>query len=59
METKQFIRKYQPIKYNLIKPIKYPDSERSFLKDELCKSNMIGKDNDIILRMFCYDAKWP
>lgn len=59
METKQFIRKYQPVNYNPIKSIKYPDSERSFLKDELCHSNAIGKDNDKILKMFCYDAKWP
>lgn len=53
----RFKREYRAVKYNPIRQIEYPDSKRSFLRDESCHSNMIGKDNDKILGMFCYDAK--
>ena len=54
----RFKRKYQPVKYNPIRQIEYSDSKRTFLKNESCQSNTIGKDNDKILGMFCYDAKY-
>lgn len=53
----QLIRVYEPVKYNPIRPNIYPDSERSFLRDESCRSNVIGKDNDKILGISCYDAE--
>ena len=39
-----------------IKPIEYPDSERGFLRHSECKSNIIGKDNDKMATIFCYDS---
>lgn len=54
----RFKRKYQPVKYNPIRQIEYSDSKRTFLKNESCQSNTIGKDNDKILGMFCYDTKY-
>lgn len=57
LEIKKFKRKHRKVKYNPIRPIKYPDSKRSCLRDESCRSNVIGKENGIILGMFCYDAK--
>lgn len=53
----KFRRKHQAVKYNPIRPIKYPNSKRSCLRDESCQSNVIGKDNGKILGIFCCDAK--
>lgn len=47
---------YKQPKHNPIKPIEYPDSERGFLRHSECKSNIIGKDNDKMTTIFCYDA---
>lgn len=51
------IEDHTQLEYNPIRPIKYPSTERSFLRDESCQSNIIGKDNSKILGIFCYDAK--
>lgn len=51
-----FRRKYRPVDYNPIHPITIPDHTTTFLGDTAVTSNEIGKDNDRLLGMFCYDA---
>ena len=57
LKNVHFERKYKPFKYNKIKTIDYPSSERGFLRHNSCTSNIIGEDNDKIVGIFCYDAK--
>ena len=51
-----FRRKYKFVNYNPIRPIEYPDHTTSLLGDTAVTSNIIGKDNEKILGMFCSDA---
>lgn len=57
LKKNKFNREYRPIKYNPIRPLVYPDHERTLLGDTAVKSNVIGTENDRILGMFFYDAK--
>lgn len=53
----EFVRKYQPVNYNPIRPFVYQDSGRSFLKHASCTTNALGVEYDTPA-MFCYDAHY-
>ena len=44
---------YCPAKSDTVHKVKCSNSKRNFLGDESCKSNIIGKDNEKIGRLFC------
>ena len=51
-----FKRNNKSVKYNPIRPIKYPEHTTSLLGDTAVTSNIIGEDNGTILGLFCYDG---
>ena len=52
----KFIRKYIPVKHNPIRPLEYPEHSTTFFGDTAVKTNIIGKENECILGLFCRDA---
>ncbi len=57
-KEEKFRSKYKKtITYNPIRPIEYPDSERTLLRHSEVTTNVIGTDNNKIQGMFCRDAR--
>ena len=62
-KEKKFRRKYQSVNYNPIRQIpcdseRWDDDDRnpsSFVRHPEVNINVIGKDNDTLAGMFCYD----